>query len=124
MKVGELVGSKVVVLERTSLSAGNGDVATIFGPAEKAIEGIDRQRYGLLIDVRAAPGRNDPDFEKQFEPHRQRMQRGFRRVAVVVKTVHGKLQVQRYAREDGIPNAAFDDRAAAVKWLEESTLRS
>ena len=91
---------------------------------ERRTDHVKRERYGLLIDVRAAPGRNDPEFEKQFEPMRQRMQRGFRRVAVVVKSVHGKLQVQRYAREDGIPNAAFDDRSAAVKWLEESTLRS
>ncbi len=123
LKVGELTDSKVIVIERSALPTGDVDVATIFGAAEKAIEGLKRDRYGLLIDVRAARGRNDAEFEKKFVPVRQSIQRGFRRVAIVVLTPQGKLQAGRYAREDGLPNSVFDDYGAALRWLEEATLQ-
>jgi len=111
------------VFERSALSTGNADLAAIFGPVEPTLQGIPRERYGLLIDVRAARGRNDSDFEKKFEPYRQSIQKGFLRVAIVVTTPHGKLQANRYAREDRLPNTVFDDYAAALRWLEEATLR-
>lgn len=123
VRVGVLERSHIVVLERSAAPAGEFDLAMVYGPAEKAISKIDRGSYGILIDVRAAPGRNDPEFEKRFEPYRTRLQKGFRRVAILVKSTAGKLQVQRHAREDKLPNAAFDDYAAAVSWLEEVTLR-
>jgi hypothetical protein len=123
LKVGELAESKVIVVERSSVSAGDADIKAIFGPAEQAIRGIRRDQYGLLIDVRAAKGRNDAEFEKKFEPIRQSIQRGFRRVAILVTSPQGKLQAGRYAREDGLPNSVFDDYGAALKWLEEVTLR-
>jgi hypothetical protein len=119
-----LESSRVVVLERTAVPTGDEDLGQIFFPADRAFSKIDRGRYGLLIDVRAAPGRNDPEFEQRFEPHRQSLQRGFSRVAIVVKSLSAKLQVQRYARIDKIASGAFDDYAAALQWLEEVTLRS
>jgi len=109
----------VVVVARTAEPSGSASVAEVFGPAEDALNGIQRENFGLLVDVRSAPGRNDAEFEKNFEPYRRRIQAGFRRVAVVVATQHGKLQVQRYAREDGLSNAAFDDYQAAVAWLKQ-----
>jgi hypothetical protein len=50
---------------------------------------------GLLVDVRLAPARNDPEFERAFEPHRVRLHAGFGRSAVLTKTTVGKMQVQR-----------------------------
>jgi hypothetical protein len=122
IKVGELAGSKVIVLERSAVPTGDGDITAIFDPAEQAIRGVRRDRYGLLIDVRAARGRNDAEFEKKFEPIRQSIQRGFRRVAILVTSPQGKLQAGRYAREDGLANSVFDDYDAAMRWLEEATL--
>jgi hypothetical protein len=121
-RIGELLASRVVVLERTAVPAGD-DLVEAWGRAERALEGILRDRYGLLIDVRAVKGRNDADFETKFVPIRQRIQKGFRRVAILVNTPQGKLQAGRYAREDSLPNAVFDDYGAALKWLEEATLR-
>lgn len=120
VRVGAIPSSKVVVVERTAVPSGAADVAEVFGPAERAVHEIERAGLGLLIDVRRAPGRNDAEFERKFEPYRRRIQLGFRRVAVVVATAHGKLQVQRYAREDGMPTTVFDDFKAAVNWLEQS----
>ena len=123
IRVGVLADSRVVVLERSAVPVGEADLATVFGPAEPALRGITREQYGLLIDVRAARGRNDAEFEKKFEPYRQSIQKGFLRVAIVVTTPHGKLQANRYAREDRLPNSVFDDYDAALRWLEEVTLR-
>ncbi len=73
LKIGVLTESRVVVLERSAEPAGDADLGVVFGPAERAIERIPRERYGLLIDVRAARGRNDTEFEKRFEPYRARV---------------------------------------------------
>ena len=122
LRVGELAESKVIVLERSGVPTAGADINAVFDPAEQAIRAVRRDRYGLLIDVRAARGRNDAEFEKKFEPIRQSIQRGFRRVAILVVSPQGKLQAGRYAREDGLANSVFDDYAAALKWLEEATL--
>jgi hypothetical protein len=123
IKVGVLEGSSIVLLERTALATGEEDLAAVFAPAEKAFARIARERYGLLIDVRAAPGRNDPEFEQKFVPIRQKLQKGFRRIAILVRSTSGKLQAQRYGRADKLASAVFDDPAAAVAWLEEGTPR-
>lgn len=121
LRVGVVRELNVVVIERTASSPAQADPAEIFGPAEEALREIEREKFALLVDVRQARGRNDREFERRFEPLRQSLQRGFRRVAVLVSTPLGKLQVQRYAREDRTNGAAFDDFHAAVAWLSEPT---
>jgi hypothetical protein len=118
LRVGSIPATKIVVVERTHVASGY-DLEDVFGPAEDALRQVKREEFGLLVDCRRAPGRNDAEFERAFEPHRQRLQRGFRRVAVVVSTAHGRLQVERYSREDRRPSAGFDSFDAAVSWLEE-----
>jgi hypothetical protein len=123
LRVGAIPASSVIVIERSAVHSGDADLAEVFGPAEDALRNQERGKFALLVDVRLAPGRNDSEFEKKFQPYRQRLQRGFRRVAIVVETTYGKLQCQRYAREDGIVNSVFDDYAAAVTWLEDTSGR-
>src|SRR5262245_14440524 len=49
----------------------------------------------LLLDLRAGPaGRNDPEFEAEGERFRRELAK-FERFAVLVRTVAGKLQIQR-----------------------------
>jgi hypothetical protein len=121
LRVGAIPASSVIIIERTAVHSGDADLAEVFGPAEDALRNVERGKLGLLVDVRLAPGRNDSEFEKSFQPYRQRLQRGFRRVAILVETTYGKLQCQRYAREDGISNCVFDDYAAAVAWLDDTS---
>jgi hypothetical protein len=123
IKVGVIERSWIAVIERSALPTHDEDLSALFAPAEKAFARIARERYGLLIDVRAAPGRNDPEFEKKFEPVRQKLQKGFRRVAIVVRSTSGKLQAQRYGRADNLPSGVFDDPELAVQWLEAVSLR-
>ncbi len=82
-----------------------------------ALSELDRSQLDLLIDIRAVTGRNDPAFESTVAPHRARVQRGFRRVAFLVNSAAGQLQVQRHARQDGTNARAFQDEKSALDWL-------
>lgn len=65
-----------------------------------AIDGIDAQACGLLFDVRAVVGRNDDAFEAASLSARRRFIARFGRTAVLVRTLVGRLQGERLARED------------------------
>lgn len=93
-------------------------ITSAFAEAVRALESIDRPRYRLLIDLRAAPGRNDPAFENAMAKHRTALMRSFSAVAVLVRTATGQLQVARIGREDGLDVTVFTDEGKAVDWLE------
>jgi hypothetical protein len=99
-------------------------ITSAFGEAAQAMQHIDRQRYRLLIDLRAAPGRNDPAFENAMAKQRAALMSGFSAVAILVQTATGQLQVARIGREDGLDVTIFTDESKAVAWLEaQSSLR-
>jgi hypothetical protein len=80
---------------------------------------LDRRRYALLVDLRSAPPRNDPIFEQNVERHLSALYGGFRRVAVLVRTEAGRLQISRLHRMASISTRAFTDEAAAIAYLGE-----
>lgn len=88
-----------------------------FDQAILALQGLDRARFGLLIDLRDAPGRNDAEFERTMASRRSELMRAFRAVAILVKTAVGELQVARIAREDASDAKVFSDDAKALDWL-------
>lgn len=70
----------------------------------------------LLLDLRDAPPRNDEAFESMVERVRDRVFARFDRVAVLVRTAVGKLQVQRMNK--GQSHATiFDDEDRAFEYL-------
>lgn len=79
--------------------------------------GIERGDYVLLHDLRASRGRNDPSFEAAIRRARPRMCGGFRRVAILVATKIGQLQVQRLEQTSSDPARVFLDEAEAMRWL-------
>lgn len=84
----------------------------------ESYEHIDRPEYALLIDVRAAPPRNDPAFEKMVRAYHDRLYSGFRRLATLVKTQAGKLQVTRLFQRSSFAMRVFhDDEAGALEYL-------
>lgn len=117
--VHELPGLPIVRVRRTEESFPSAvELAAAFTEVNRALDSLDRGKYGLLVDIRAATGRNDPEFEDTFAPLRAEMENGFLRVAVLVRSVPGTLQVQRHAREDGLTEVRpFTDEAQAVAWL-------
>lgn len=87
----------------------------------RALLGLERKSLGLAIDFREARGRNDLEFERTVAPYRAEITKGFRRVAVLTKSLTGQMQVQRLAREDRVETLrCFDDETAAIEWLEDA----
>ncbi|NUP04808.1 MAG: hypothetical protein HOW73_01975 [Polyangiaceae bacterium] len=79
----------------------------------RILDDYGRATANLIVDTRDAPPRNDPEFEVAFGPLRTKMLQGFRKVAILVSTPIGRLQVQRHAREDGLPLRMFSDEDEA-----------
>jgi hypothetical protein len=88
------------------------DIPTVTRSIESIVEQmseIDRSQYALVQDLRLARGRNDPEFEATMATLLPRLSGGFRRVAVLVVSNIGRLQVQRYLDRDGIVGRGFLD---------------
>jgi hypothetical protein len=100
----------------TSLS----DLAQAWEEMNRALDNLGRSGCTLLTDLRLVTGRNDPAFEKAVAAHRLTMQRGFSRIAVIVGSPAGLLQVRRLALEDGSPSRGFLDAQEAIDWLCEA----
>lgn len=83
----------------------------------QALDDLGRARYALLSDIRAAPGRNDPEFEAALQRVRPRWIGGFRKVGVLVQSAVGMLQVKRYARQDDIRRLVTTDEDEVLKYL-------
>ncbi|HMY59112.1 MAG TPA: hypothetical protein PKI49_03970 [Pseudomonadota bacterium] len=72
----------------------------------------------LLVDMRAAPARNDPPFEEMQKRYRGQFLKQFVRVATLLTSRAGLLQVQRYGREDGRRDIrGFLNEEEAVQFL-------
>jgi hypothetical protein len=80
VEVCVLPGNVVRIVRKGSAPASAG-VQEVWGGVEPAVSGLKRSAHGLLVDVRSARGRNDPEFENAFEPLRKRLTQGWRRVA-------------------------------------------
>jgi hypothetical protein len=68
----------------------------------------------LLFDVRLSPLRNDPEFDKITKQHVDPLIAQFDKVAVLVATAVGKLQLSRLKRERLLKFEVFDDEALAL----------
>lgn len=97
------------------------EMKTAFGEVHRTLDAAGRAASTLLVDTRNAPSRNDPEFEATFEPLRVRLLGGFRRVAVLARTLFGRLQVERHAREDSLGVRVFSDEAEARAYCDEPT---
>ncbi len=85
------------------------------------LDRVGRDRHGLLVDMRAAILNNDADFEQAAARGRAVLVRGFSRVAVLVQTAVGALNVGRHMREDRVPGEVFSNEEAALAYLARTT---
>ncbi len=85
--------------------------------AARALDRLGRQRYALLVDMRSSPMNNEPGFERSAARARDVLVRGFPRVAVLVRTAVGSLQINRHIREGGHDIAVFQDEVQAIAYL-------
>ncbi len=81
------------------------------------LDRLGRERKGLCIDWREGPLRNDTPFEDAIRRVMPRLFRGYRSVAVVVRSAVGALQVNRHFREASLVGEVFQDEADALEYL-------
>ncbi|HKP61372.1 MAG TPA: hypothetical protein VJV78_31805 [Polyangiales bacterium] len=84
------------------------------------MRGVSRGEYCLLHDIRSARGRAEPDFEAAIVREVASMSDGFKRLAVLVATQVGRLQVKRLRPSaDRQAVRIFLDESEALQWLRE-----
>ncbi len=83
----------------------------------ETMDRLGRKHRHLFIDLRQAPGRNDPEFEAVMEQRRPAMFAGYERVAICLLTKIGMLQVRRHVRMDGFDVLVSDDESAILAYL-------
>lgn len=83
----------------------------------RALDRTGRTGLSLLVDLREAVGRNDPEFEAAMQRLKPIVMRGFRRVAILVRTTVGALQIHRHLREDGVERMIGSDEAQLLDYL-------
>ncbi len=72
--------------------------------------------YGIVVDMRQAPSRNDPEFEDAMRHLRLEIGKHYRRVAVLVTSAMGVLQVNRIDRNEGGETFATQSESAARRF--------
>lgn len=72
--------------------------------------------WGVVVDLRRAPPRNDPAFENAMRGLRAAVAASFARTALLLATQAGVLQVSRITREDGSASFATTVEAAALEF--------
>jgi hypothetical protein len=112
----------IVWLARTSEPYPN--LAAVRAGQEAVLDALRRcthLRPVMLVDLRAGPSRNDPEFEQLAKRFRQELFTIFRRAAVLVRTASGTMQLTRYARSDGFGTGVFTDEDEAIAYLLDKT---
>lgn len=84
-----------------------------------AREGIVMSDLRLLIDQRDVVGNNSPEFEAMMARYSARILAGATRIAFVVATVAGKMQIERMLGGRGATKASavFTEEGAALAFL-------
>ena len=82
-----------------------------------AISDVDGKEYGLLLDNRKLPARNDPGFQEAFRSFRKRLDDRFVRVGVVLAS---QESIDVLEKAGPSPNVrAYTDMDAALRWAAE-----
>jgi hypothetical protein len=112
--------ARVVTRERTgerfeSLDAVEAEYEAIV----RALDLVPRESFGVIVDLRRAPPRNDEAYEEIARRYNARLYGRFRRVAVLVQTAAGKLQLHRFLDATRPDARIFDDESEARAFLSE-----
>lgn len=90
----------------------------VFADVHRATADLNTARMSLFIDSRAAPPRNDPEFEAEFSKLRSALFRQYRRVGLLMQTAIGVLHSTRHAQMDGVDVFVTVDPRALAAHLE------
>ena len=109
---------RLVMARRTTTPfQGISEIRDCFRDIQIKLADIPRRSYHLLVDARFGPSRNDRGFELVLEEERGKLLFGFARNAALAATAAGRLQIQRFAKQDGREVFATDDPSQAFDYL-------
>jgi Ribonuclease G/E len=95
------------------------DLERSFRQAAAAIDRIGRTNRVMLIDVRDARGRNEPEFDTVMRRLRPIVEQDMVRVAVLLRSSAGMLQMKRINQEDGVLRMLTLSELEALEFLLE-----
>jgi sulfite reductase (NADPH) flavoprotein alpha-component len=109
-------GHRVVVLTRSAAPVHS--IPELIAQNDEIIAHIRAEHvgYGVVVDMRQAVPRNDPEFENAMLQLRQELQLRFRRLAVLIESAMGVLQVDRLTRIEGTKVFGTQSESAAFKF--------
>jgi len=93
------------------------EVRTSFEAVRRVIDPLDRYSTSVLVDMRLAPPRDDPEFERAAGEQPKYLSRDFKRSAVLIQTAIGLLHVQRHMQRLGLPMKVFNDERQALDYV-------
>lgn len=111
--------SGFVRLARTELAfASIDDAGAAIDACIAALAHLDHGELGILHDLRRAPRTGDPKMQKfLFDKHRE-LDKGFARVAILVGTTLGQLQMGRINRQLGAEyHVSFSVEREAIDYV-------
>jgi hypothetical protein len=113
-------GTRIITRTRTAERfASLDEVTSAYDGLARTFDGIRRSSYAQLVDVRLAPPRNDEAFETIVLRYQHRLYDEFRRVAVVVQTAAGMLQLRRFVTLYRPDAGLFTDLSEATAFLRD-----
>jgi len=96
---------------------GVGEMISVLDEIFAAVEGVDGKEYGLVVDNRKGPIRDEPAFQKAFRSFRVRLDERFARVGVVLGS---EESIRRLEEVGPSPNVrAYIDEVSALRWAAE-----
>lgn len=116
----EMASRKVVLLKRHAVAVDSIEELIRQNHKIIALMRPEHADYGIIVDMRQAPSRNDPEFEDAMSQMRSEIFRHYARVAVLVTSAVGVLQVNRMARDEGADTFATQSEVAAFRYAARS----
>lgn len=114
--VEEESDAKVLLLRRSPKPVISLDDLVVANAAVLAHFRRGYSAYGVVVDMRQAPPRNDTGFENAMAELRMGLATNFARVAVLLESATGLLQVNRIGRNDSAQTFATQNEPAAIKF--------
>ena len=112
------VREQVLIVRRTANPyASVSEVRSAFDAVKRVVDPLERSAMSVLVDMRLAPPRDDPEFERAAGDQPKYLSRDFRRSAVLIRTATGLLHVQRHMQALGLPLTVFNDEQQAFDYV-------